>query len=418
MSFARKRQSWSLAEKLEALEMLQTRPIKQAMEKFGASRTTLLGWKRKREEIEKTENQKRRRLEGGGRKLTQDEIEQNALSFIATCRERGQAVTGPLIQAHVEAVAKTEGVELKASSGWLSRFKDRHDIVSRRVTGCVQKLPTHFEPAIKAYLQLLRETREKHHLPEDVRIWNFDETPLYFDMPLATTLDFKGTKRVVVCKALSARKRFTAGLTVSSRGDKLPPFLIFPGKRGNIEHDSTTVVCVKQEKGFMNVTLFRDWIEKVFAPIRSQTSPKEILLLDAFTAHCDKAALARLRALRLIPVFIPGGCTAFLQPLDVSVNKPFKDRFRSHYRTWMLDEKSHTFTGKGAMRAATPDEVQKWVVNSWSQIPATTISKGFVSAGAILPECEDEVEPEDLFLEKLRLQWQSKLPKPPEEEPQ
>ncbi len=36
-----------------------------------------------------------------------------------------------------------------------------------------------------------------------------------------------------------------------------------------------------------------------------------------------------------VPVVIPGGCTSVLQPLDVSLNKPFKSHVRAEWLTFM-----------------------------------------------------------------------------------
>jgi hypothetical protein len=407
MESKNKRRSWDLFQKREVIAFMEVNTIKATMEKFKVSRGTIYDWKDQREAIMQNHNPKRRRLAGGGRKVSNLEIEYSALHFVNNLRERGQAVTGTLIQAHVEATAKAKDVDMKASSGWLTRFKERHEIVSRRATSFTPKSSADHEDSIRAFLNLLEKTKREHNLAEDTRIWNFDETPLYFDMPLATTLDFKGNREIIIRKSISSRKRFTAALTISSHGDKLPPFIIFPGKRGEVEHKSTGIVCVKQEKGFMNAEKFREWIEKILAPLPSRSS-KEILLLDAFSAHADKKALKGLRDLKFIPVFIPGGCTSYLQPLDVVVNKPFKDHFRKRYMAWMANDALHTFTPKGNMRAAKAEEVAKWVKEAWSEIQTTTITKSFVVAGSQLsPNEEDNAE--EAFLEKLRTRWQRKL---------
>jgi len=43
---------------------------------------------------------------------------------------------------------------------------------------------------------------------------------------------------------------------------------------------------------------------------------------------------------------ILGGMTSLLQPLNIGVNKPFKDNLRQYWNKWMLDG-NHTFTPAG-----------------------------------------------------------------------
>ena len=46
-------------------------------------------------------------------------------------------------------------------------------------------------------------------------------------------------------------------------------------------------------------------------------------------------------------VVIPGGMTSVLQPMDVSINNPFKDSLRQQYLTWVADPACElTETGK------------------------------------------------------------------------
>ncbi|KAK2553067.1 Large subunit GTPase 1-like protein [Acropora cervicornis] len=43
-----------------------------------------------------------------------------------------------------------------------------------------------------------------------------------------------------------------------------------------------------------------------------------------------------LKSLNTEPAVIPGGMTSMVQPLDVAINKPFKDRMRKKWQEWML----------------------------------------------------------------------------------
>lgn len=61
------------------------------------------------------------------------------------------------------------------------------------------------------------------------------------------------------------------------------------------------------------------------------------------------AVLQKMRSHGIIPSLIPGGCTSLVQPLDVAINKPFKDLIREH-------------TDMAIFRAETIENIQKWSV--------------------------------------------------------
>ena len=57
-------------------------------------------------------------------------------------------------------------------------------------------------------------------------------------------------------------------------------------------------------------------------------------MLDAFEAHKTKQVKRLLKVENADLAVIPGGITSVLQPLDVCLNKPFKDRVRQR---WMAE---------------------------------------------------------------------------------
>uniref|UniRef100_A0A1X7UB27 DDE-1 domain-containing protein n=1 Tax=Amphimedon queenslandica TaxID=400682 RepID=A0A1X7UB27_AMPQE len=77
---------------------------------------------------------------------------------------------------------------------------------------------------------------------------------------------------------------------------------------------------------------------------------------------------------------LPGGTTSYLQPADVSWNKPFKSAYRQLYNQWMVSGE-HSFTPAGNMRA--PDKLTclKWVVQSWESVTTDVIVKSFKACG-------------------------------------
>ena len=74
--------------------------------------------------------------------------------------------------------------------------------------------------------------------------------------------------------------------------------------------------------------------------MRPEALQKKILLLvwDQFQAHMTEKVKENLKALKNTQAMIPGGLTSVLQPLDVVINKSFKDRSRQKWVEWLLSD--------------------------------------------------------------------------------
>jgi len=106
-----------------------------------------------------------------------------------------------------------------------------------------------------------------------------------------------------------------------------------------------------------------------------------LLILDSFSAHIDEGVRSTFKnEHKTTTAVIPGGLTKKLQPLDISVNRSFKNHVRAEWEKWM-SEGIHTFTETGKMRRATHAEVCDWVVRAWRAVTVTSITNGFRKAG-------------------------------------
>ncbi|PSN36215.1 hypothetical protein C0J52_07293 [Blattella germanica] len=74
-------------------------------------------------------------------------------------------------------------------------------------------------------------------------------------------------------------------------------------------------------------------------------------------------------------VVIPGGMTGMLQPLDVSVNRPFKTHLRRLYREWRCSSTEMTPTGR--LKKPSLPQMCEWIVSVWNSIPEEMVAKSF-----------------------------------------
>lgn len=304
-------------------------------------------------------------------------------------------VTTEVLKVKAFELARNRGLsrsEFKASRNWITRFMKRKGFSLRRRTGVCQKLPEAFEEKLISFQRYVLSLRHKNDY-ELGHIGNADQTPVYFDMPANTTVESTGAKQVRVLTSGNEKARVTAMLACTADGTKLPPFLVF--KRKTLPKNVTFprgVIVRANEKGWMDTDLVIDWIDSVWRKRPGAgLGLRSMLVLDAFKCHLDQRVKDKLAACHTDLVVIPGGMTSQLQPLDVSINKPVKDRMRALYSEWLHG--CHTFTASNRVKRASIEEMARWVVEAWLGIPASMIVKAFkkCSISNAMDGTEDEM---------------------------
>jgi len=148
-----------------------------------------------------------------------------------------------------------------------------------------------------------------------------------FDMPGNITVAGIGEKTVIVKTTRHEKTHFTVVLSCLADGTKLCPVLIFKRKTlpRNLKLPPGITVRVPP-KGWMYEEGTKRWLLDVWGrrPRAGIRKCPSLLVWDMFRAHKTEGVKAEARRMAVIP----GGLTSTLQPLDVSLNKPFKQNVR------------------------------------------------------------------------------------------
>ena len=98
--------------------------------------------------------------------------------------------------------------------------------------------------------------------------------------------------------------------------------------------------------------------------------------LDAVKGHLTDSVKNQLPKMNTELVVMPGRIKSVLQPMDVSINKTFKDRLRQQYLTWISDP-ARELTETGKFKRAAPSEVPRLMSVAWKAIPESIIIRSF-----------------------------------------
>lgn len=349
---------------------------RDAGRRFSVSEANVRRWRSQRGALFKC----RSSLKGfrGPKEGRYPEMEKVVADFVRESRANGLPVTRRMIYCKAKEESTTRGIgNFKASEGWCRKFMRRHGFALRRRTSVCQKLPVHFEDKLLEFQRYIINLRKNRTYTFN-NIGNADETPIYFDMPRACVVNEKGAKEVKVLTTGYEKQRVTVMLAILADGKKLPPYIIL--KRKTIPKKEVfpkDVIVRAQVKGWMTTELMEDWLDKVWnRRPGSLRTPPSFLVLDAFKGHTADAVKRKMMNMNTNLVLIPGGMTSQIQPLDVSVNKPFKDHVRDEYEKWLFTD-NLPLTNTGKIKKAPASEVARWISVAWAKVSEDVVAKSF-----------------------------------------
>jgi hypothetical protein len=189
-----------------------------------------------------------------------------------------------------------------------------------------------------------------------------DETPVWFDNPYKYTVTTVGTDHPSTRE--TCKKRVTVVLACQSDGVKLDPMVILAQKyKGPVP---AGMRVAQQPKAWMTGHLTLEWLNSIDWTGRH-------LIFDSFSGH--KTAPVKEKLTRISHTYVPAGCTSKCQPLDVGVNKPFKDRLKRY--CYVSQDR---LTRMGNYEPPSTELVLRWIDTAWKDISVQTIKNSFKNA--------------------------------------
>lgn len=236
-----------------------------------------------------------------------------------------------------------------------------------------------------------------------------DQTPLAFEFLDQRTYDFKGAETVWIKETRSGwdKRQATLQLCVFADGVKrCKPQLIFHGaevgkraRKLEMEEYHKGVEVIFNPDAYANEKTIIQWVKKQYryatAYMLSHKEPR-LLSFDAFTAHMTKDVVNELQQIHCTPSFIPGGCTGYVQVLDVALNQPLKalvkDLADQHYHNNEEDWESGKWSRVRDRRVL----LTHWVAEAWDLLHSKyqdTIIAAFRKVGLSLnPDGSEDAE--------------------------
>ena len=382
------RKMYSAVQKKNVADYSRHHGVRKAARRFKVSHSNVVRWKK--QVVAKLKNpNKRRNKRGQGRKLSYPkELEEKLVVWILEKREAECVpISTQVIRCKALSLIHSVNPTFKASDGWVRKFMKRNNLVLRARTHISQSLPKDLEQKITAFRAEVASIFDSGDYPLDF-ICNMDETPVFLDLLPNKVVDKRGKKSINVRTTASEKNRITATLCCSASGKMLPPFVVFKGKTKRGLKKVTVpkgVVCTTQTKAWMDEKRMLEWIEQIWLPYVGKN--KALLSLDTFSGHLTDAVKDMFAKIGTKLLVIPGGCTSILQPLDVSINKPFKSYIRQCWCERMISEAE---SGVAKITPASKDILMGWIKTAADRIEQAVpiIEKSFQVTGIVKkPDC-------------------------------
>lgn len=296
-----------------------------------------------------------------------------------------------MIRSKAKEIAASLGNKtFNASSGWLNKFKIRHNITFKAICGEAASV----NPDDVAAFMVKLPSLINGYLPRD--IYNADETGLYFKALPNKTMSLKNEK---CTGGKLSKERITILHCVNMAGDKEKLLVIGkafkPRAFKNLNKDTLPVTWKSNSKSWMTSKIMNEWLEEFDRRIGAQK--RQILLfLDNAASHPKQNNLRNIKI-----HFLPPNCTSISQPLDQGIIKNFKHNYRTLILKHLLANIEVSVTANELVKRINLLDAVYFIKNAWHQVSCETVQNCFRKAGFTFDSQESqlafdtEFEPED-----------------------
>lgn len=281
---------------------------------------------------------------------------------------------------------------------WFLAFKKRHNLAVKKPQAVENSRKKACNPwVIYSYYELLKNVMDELRLHDKPsQIWNLDETSFSKDPSKTKVVGLKGhaSTRTI---ASPGKDNTTVLLGCSAAGDKTPPLIIFKGKHlwdeWTSKDDYPGTVYAATKNGWMETEVFEKFFVKVFLPTVGLKRPI-LLVYDGHSTHVGINIIEKAREAGITIMKIPPHTSDNLQPLDLAVNKSFKDKWDQRLVKWQRLHVGQVLPKK---------EFSKLIGDVWAQVEPSVCVAGF-RKGGIFPFNGNAV-PEEKFHPSQLVEW-------------
>ncbi|KAE8969407.1 hypothetical protein PR001_g27508 [Phytophthora rubi] len=189
-------------------------------------------WKQQRAHIEsmaaktRTAQQKKARQKGAAKTLS-DDAEMDILDWIIALRSHGVPVSSKMLELEALSIAELYGVPksaFAASPTWMAAFLARYSLSLRAKTRQGQASAADSIEVAKDFTATVR----RRIVDEGItKIYNADQTAIFFEYVPKHTVDERGARTVWVKCGGKSKERLTAMLLADNTGQKYDPWVVF-----------------------------------------------------------------------------------------------------------------------------------------------------------------------------------------------
>src|SRR6266498_5148446 len=122
-----------------------------------------------------------------------------------------------------------------------------------------------------------------------------------------------------------------------------------------------------------------------------------MMVYDSFRGYLEENVKTKFKQHNFHLAIIPAGLTSLCQPLDISINKPFKDNLQKEWYEWMCQGDAGV-TAAGNLKREKISDICEWVKHSWDAISDQIVFNSFKKCAIsnMLDGSEDDIVYEEI----------------------